>query len=124
MGNSNAQDNTYENNDNKEVDSDGFLLDSDLETEDDDEFDTDEDNEEEEEEEEEFDDIDDALTHRTFQNDETYDDDDDRCTTPPLTPGPTRPPPTPPHRKTSYAGSSVDHRSELRDREDVTARRS
>ena len=47
MGNSNAQDNTYKNNDNKEVDSDGFLLDSDLETEDDDEFDTDEDNEEE-----------------------------------------------------------------------------
>ena len=93
MGNSNAQDNTYKNYDNKEVDSDGFLLDSDLETEDDDEFDTDEDNEEEEEE--EFDDIDDALTHRTFQNDETYDDDDDRCTTPPLTPGPTRPPPTP-----------------------------
>ena len=36
MGNSNAQDNTYKNNDNKEVDSDGFLLDSDLETEDDD----------------------------------------------------------------------------------------
>ena len=123
MGNSNAQDNTYKNNDNKEVNSDGFLLDSDLETEDDDEFDTDEDNEEEEEEEEEeeFDDIDDALTHRTFQNDETYDDDDDRCTTPPLTPGPTRPPPTPPHRKTSYAGSSVDHRSELRDREDFAS---
>ena len=42
------------------------------------------------------------------------------CTTPPSTPGPTRPPPTPSHRRTSYGGSSVEHRSELRDREDVT----
>ena len=121
MGNSNMRKNNDENN-NTEVDSDGFLLDSDLETEDDNEFDTEIDDEEhqnednDEDEDEEFDDIDDALTHRTFQND----DDDDRCTTPPSTPGPTRPPPTPSHRRTSYAGSSVEHRSELRDREDVT----
>lgn len=118
MGDSNAPDNNaYKNDalDDKEVDSDGFLLDSDLETEDD-EFVSDEDDDEKQEDDE--DDIDDALTHRTSHNDETYVDDDDRCTTPPLTPGPTRPPPTPPHRKSSYAGSSVDHRSELRDREE------
>ena len=120
MGNSNMRKNNDENN-YTEVDSDGFILDSDLETEDDNEFDTEIDDEEhqnednDEDEDEEFDDMNDAHD-RTFQND----DDDDRCTTPPSTPGPTRPPPTPSHRRTSYGGSSVEHRSELRDREDVT----
>jgi hypothetical protein len=113
-------------NNNKTFDSDGFLLDSDLETEDEDDVfedasDTENDGigslngNQSEKEEEEFDD-DDALTHR---NDELYD--DDRCTTPPLTPGPSRPPPTPPHRKSSYGGSSIGHRSELRDRDSDAA---